>query len=391
MLSIKYFAFWVFIFIICCKPKLSPIQNDNSISSNSSIVQSSDSSEKKNANQKLPKDHPEYVQTLQENKLENDIFYQTRKERFQPGDSILINDTWVYFKENLQLGTLKPQEEKPMFIVGEGSPGILTFSKSNQIRYSDIDSTTYYPFKLVYLDSNYRTFKEFALEDKKHISLKGKKVSCINCYDGESCISEKKYNPKIDLFKQADHFWTRPNSISGIQTGYNAIKYAISARDKRGCLITDLNSIIVLDPKGNIIHRLENLVAAINRIIISTCGNFIWIGTGGIMNVNMERISEPGMDLYDLKTGKVVLHFDHGFKLPIYEFQTGLHILSYSINKNKDPEYLKTELYFDYPGRNYKVIHFTNTQWAEVSKNYFKSIRNHSKLLELYPYETINF
>jgi len=384
-------AIWMIITLICCKPRVTTVQNDNSISSNSSIVQSSDSSEKKNAPQKLPKDHPEYVQTLKENELENDIFYQTRIGRFKPGDSIIVNDTWVYFKENLQLGTLKPQEEKPMFIVGEGSPGILSFYKSNQIRYSNIDSTTYYPLKLVYLDSNYKPFKEFVFEDHNPISLKTKKLSCINCYDGESCISKNKYNPKIDLYKQADHFWTRPINISGIQTGYDAIRYAISARDKNDCLIDDINSIIVLDPKGNIIHRLENIITNIRQMIISPCGNFLWIGSGGIHNSNMQSIREFGMDLYDLKTGKIVLHFDHGFNIPIYEYKTGLHLLSYDVNKNNIPDYVTTKMYFDYNNRCYKMLHITKEISSEIRKNYFKSIRNYSKLLELYPYQTINF
>jgi hypothetical protein len=384
-------AIWMIIILICCKPRITTIQNENSSTNSSIIVHSQDSSKKQSAPEKLPKDHPEYVQTLQENKLENDIYYQTRKGRFSPGDSILVNDTWVYFKENLQLGTLNSTKEKPVFIVGEGSPGILSFYKSNQIRYSRVDSSTYFPFKFVYLDSNFRTFKEFVIEDHNPISLKAKKVSCINCIDGENCISEKKYNSKIDLYKQADHFWTRPISISGIQTGYNAIRYAISARDKNDCLIIDLNTIIVLDPMGKIVHRFENLAADINRIIISTCGNFIWIGSGGIKNVNMESIHKDKMDLYDLKTGKVVLHFDHGFGLPLYEFQTGLHILSHEVNDKNIPDYIQSFLYFDYINRNYKVIDFTKNDWDGVTKNYFKTIRNYSDILKLYSFQSKSF
>ena len=126
-------AIWMIIILICCKPRITTIQNENSSTNSSIIVHSQDSSKKQSAPEKLPKDHPEYVQTLQENKLENDIYYQTRKGRFSPGNSILVNDTWVYFKENLQLGTLNSTKEKPVFIVGEGSPGILSFYKSNQI------------------------------------------------------------------------------------------------------------------------------------------------------------------------------------------------------------------------------------------------------------------
>lgn len=388
---LKYsIAIWMIILSISCKQKITTIQNGNSNSTNSSIVQSSDSSEKKNAHQKLPKEHPDYVQTLQENKLENDIYYQTRKGRFKQGDSIKIGNFWLYFKENLSIGTLD-NRNKHDYKIGEFAPGILSYSNLYQIRYNRPDSNTFWYSKLIYLDSNYNIFKEFHFDKHNPISLKGKKVTCISCFDGENCTSELKSTSGRNIYKMANHFWTRPNDFSAINTGYYAIRYAISARDERDCLIDDINTIIVLDPKGNIIHQLENLVANISQIIISPCGNFLWVGSGGIHNSNMESIRHFSMDLYDLKTGKVVLHFDHGFNLPIYEFQTGLHILSHDVNENNIPEYLTTKLYFDYKNRNYKEIHFTKSQFTEIHKNYFKSIRNHSKLLELYPYETINF
>jgi len=323
---------------------------------------------------------------------EFDSFYQLRKGKYKKGEIVKIDDIFYTFSDNLLLkDTLKRHSGIEPYN-NEIAPGILKIEGDlAKISKYPLDYNLFWPHHLIYLNDDLSIAKKIILSKYNPISLKNKKVTNLNQFDGETNIANNwKENPDYDIKKNTDHYWTRPIGMTSNDAGFVAIQFALSLRDDNDHWIDDLNSFIVLDKNGNVIHKLENLFLDVVKFTISPCGYFLIIEFGGACTANMDVLRYPGSSIFDLNSGKEIIRFNHQFNIPIFDIEKGLLFMSYMT-----PELDKINIYeafkiFNFDKREYYDQQFTRNQWKEIEKNW-TSIKTHFNIFKMHPYETIKF
>lgn len=324
---------------------------------------------------------------------EFDVYYQLRKGKHYRGESVWIDGLNYAFLDNLILVDTVSLAQYP---VGRGNneiaPGVIRVED-----YLDLQAQDGYRYKeywthhLIYLNEDLSIKKKIVLSDLNPISHKDKKITTYNQFDGETNVAYgRSRNPSYDIQKNTDHYWTRRINLTANDAGFVTVNYALSLRDNNDDFIDDLNSIVVLDKNGNVMYHLDSLFLDIGNMTLSLCGEFLLIQYGGICTANMDVIRDAGTTVYELKTGKEILHFNHHFKIPIYEMESNFLIMGYDNADIDRINYFQVALFFNFSKREYYMQKYSNSQWKEIELNWQK-IRQHSKLLEIYPYETIKF
>lgn len=323
---------------------------------------------------------------------EFDSFYQLRKGKYKKGDIVKIDEIYYTFSDNLLLRDTIKQHSGLNAFNNEIAPGILKVEE-NLAKISNYPPgrNLFWPRYLIYLNSELSIRKKIVLSELNPISFKNKKITNLNQFDGETNIANNwKENPGYDIKKNTDHYWTRPIGMTSNDAGFVALQYAISLRDDNDDWIDDLNSFIVLDKNGNVIHKLENLFLDVVKFTISPYGNFLIIEFGGACTANMDVLREPGSSLYDLNSGKEIIRFNHQFNIPIFDIANRLLFMSYMTTELDKINIHKAFKIFNFDKSEYYDQQFTRNQWKEIEKNW-KSIRSHYNILKLYPFETVKF
>lgn len=323
---------------------------------------------------------------------EFDSFYQLRKGKYKKGNIVKIDEIYYTFSDNLLLRDTIKQHSGLNAFNNEIAPGILKIEE-NLAKISNYPPgrNLFWPRYLIYLNSDLSIRKKIVLSELNPISLKNKKITNLNQFDGETNIANNwKANPGYDIKKNTDHYWTRPIGMTSNDSGFVALQYALSLRDDNDNWIDDLNSFIVLDKKGNVIYKLENLFLDVVKFTISLCGNFLIIEFGGACTANMDVLREAGSSIYDLNSGKEIIRFNHQFKIPIFDIEKGLLFMGYMT-----PELDKINIYkafkiFNFDKREYYDQQYNRNQWKEIEKN-IAVIKTHFNIFKMHPYETIKF
>jgi len=323
---------------------------------------------------------------------EFDSFYQLRKGKYKKGNIVKIDEIYYTFSDNLLLRDTIKQHSGLNAFNNEIASGILKIEE-NLAKISNYPPgrNLFWPRYLIYLNSDLSIRKKIVLSELNPISLKNKKITNLNQFDGETNIANNwKANPGYDIKKNTDHYWTRPIGMTSNDSGFVALQYALSLRDDNDNWIDDLNSSIVLDKKGNVIHKLENLFLDVVKFTISPCGNFLIIEFGGACTANMDVLRDPGSSIYDLNSGKEIIRFNHQFNIPIFDIEKGLLFMGYMT-----PELDKINIYkafkiFNFDKREYYDQQYTRNQWKEIEKN-IAVIKTHFNIFKMHPYETIKF
>lgn len=318
---------------------------------------------------------------------EHDSFYQLRKGKFKSGETVKIDGIYYSFADNLLLkDTIKNHTGVEPYN-NEIAPGIIKV-EHDLAKFSNPtpDYNFFWPHHLIYLNDDLSIEKKIILSDYNPISIKNKKVTNFNQFDSETNIANnRKENPQYDVKKNTHHYWTRPIDLTSNDAGFIAIKYALSLRDINDSWVDDLNCFLVFDKHGNVLHRMNNMLLDVGSITISPCGNFLIIQYGGT-----DAIRNPSSSIYELKTGKKILHFNHFFQIPIFDMENRLLFMGYMT-----PELDKINIYqafkiFNFDKREYYDQQHTRNQWKEIEKN-FAVIKTHFNIFKMHPFVTTKF
>jgi hypothetical protein len=326
-----------------------------------------------------------------ESKYSNDIFYNLRKDKYKPDQRVILDNKSYVFRDNLQLvhydtlikGVIVSQNM-------ETSPGVIFVKEKPKRSLSGHVNTFENNFyKIIFFDSTFNVFNEYLIDKNNPFQLNKDSISCEKCYEGETHTANNwDDNPNYNIAANIDHYWTREAGIGFNQKGYVVIKYAISPRTKNDEWIDDINTFIILDNKGKIKYQLDSLQTDVMHTDVSWCGRYLIIQHGGMVTAKGDYLRASRVSIYDLESKKEVYHINHGVAIPIFE--RNLYILSYTEPNSKIPDYLQTELFFNFDERIIFKMDFTNEQWRYITLNK-DEIQTHTNFLNLFPCETITF